>query len=280
MVSAGIDGVTDLGSFGGTVVYNPKVLKSADPVTYDNAGNIIPLSERFNPKSDDIRYMPAGKEFVSDVKESRKGVTLGNMKPGFHFSTKFIHILQHLGWEKPKGPPPDYGFPNFSKPGAKKIEKFLVQQMSDLVESLPQDKQVNAQTGKTVDPYFVVKKHFPKGEKGDVSQIIKNISDAMYTAEIRTVKSSQSDVHNLLEMAENLGVKIDAEVADVIAARAYGKGKSYKEHKADAAKALAELTNPEFYDVQKMGKGAALATKIRTDKQLRLERDLKKLKRN
>lgn len=31
-------------------------LKSADPVTYDNKGNIIPLSERFNPEKNDIRW--------------------------------------------------------------------------------------------------------------------------------------------------------------------------------------------------------------------------------
>ena len=31
-------------------------LKSADPVTYDDSGNVIPLSERFNQKNDDIRY--------------------------------------------------------------------------------------------------------------------------------------------------------------------------------------------------------------------------------
>ncbi len=31
-------------------------LKSADPVTYDDEGNVIPLSERFNPKKSDIRY--------------------------------------------------------------------------------------------------------------------------------------------------------------------------------------------------------------------------------
>lgn len=31
-------------------------VKSADPVTYDSDGNIIPLSERFNPKNDDIRW--------------------------------------------------------------------------------------------------------------------------------------------------------------------------------------------------------------------------------
>ena len=60
MVSAGIDGVTDLGSFGGTVVYNPEVLKSADPITRDDAGNIIPLAERFQPSSDDIRYSVQG----------------------------------------------------------------------------------------------------------------------------------------------------------------------------------------------------------------------------
>ena len=36
---------------------NPKAqIKSADPVTYDDKGNAIPLSQRFNTKNDDIRY--------------------------------------------------------------------------------------------------------------------------------------------------------------------------------------------------------------------------------
>lgn len=38
------------------IVTNPSLIKSADPVTYDDAGNVIPLSERFNPKKEDIRY--------------------------------------------------------------------------------------------------------------------------------------------------------------------------------------------------------------------------------
>jgi hypothetical protein len=33
-------------------------IKSADPITKDNAGNVIPLSQRFKATSDDIRYMP------------------------------------------------------------------------------------------------------------------------------------------------------------------------------------------------------------------------------
>ena len=42
------------------VAFDPNQIKSADPITRDDAGNIIPLSERFQPSSDDIRYMPAG----------------------------------------------------------------------------------------------------------------------------------------------------------------------------------------------------------------------------
>lgn len=35
---------------------SPYQIKSADPVTYDDNGNVIPLSERFNSENDDIRY--------------------------------------------------------------------------------------------------------------------------------------------------------------------------------------------------------------------------------
>jgi hypothetical protein len=36
-------------------IYDPSKIKSADPITYNN-GNIIPLSQRFDPSKDDIRY--------------------------------------------------------------------------------------------------------------------------------------------------------------------------------------------------------------------------------
>lgn len=39
------------------IFFNPEQdVKSADPITYDNDGNVIPLSERFNSKNNDIRY--------------------------------------------------------------------------------------------------------------------------------------------------------------------------------------------------------------------------------
>lgn len=47
---------------------NPNQAKLADSVTYDDQGNVIPLSERFNPKNDDIRYsLPSNKEYMDAV---------------------------------------------------------------------------------------------------------------------------------------------------------------------------------------------------------------------
>ena len=38
------------------MLFNPNDIKSADPVTYDNDGNVIPLSERFNAEESDLRF--------------------------------------------------------------------------------------------------------------------------------------------------------------------------------------------------------------------------------
>lgn len=38
------------------VAFYPEQIKSADPVTYDDNGNVIPISERFNSENTDIRY--------------------------------------------------------------------------------------------------------------------------------------------------------------------------------------------------------------------------------
>lgn len=49
-------GYTGVDGFEETVVYSPSQIKSADPITYDDSGNIIPLSQRFQQESPDIRY--------------------------------------------------------------------------------------------------------------------------------------------------------------------------------------------------------------------------------
>jgi hypothetical protein len=59
-VSMGYDGVDysnlSAGKYRQYAVFNPEQIKSAELVTYDDNGNIIPLSERFNEGNEDIRY--------------------------------------------------------------------------------------------------------------------------------------------------------------------------------------------------------------------------------
>jgi hypothetical protein len=48
-----VEGVNEIAS---------KTKKLMDPVTYDDKGDVIPLSERFDPKKEDIRYQKAGEQ--------------------------------------------------------------------------------------------------------------------------------------------------------------------------------------------------------------------------
>ncbi len=69
-------GATEYMGTGTTYFFNAKNrVKSADPVTYDDAGNVIPLSERFNAEKRDVRYslreFEDGRKFV-DVDTDQK----------------------------------------------------------------------------------------------------------------------------------------------------------------------------------------------------------------
>lgn len=48
------------------IAFNPYNVKSADAITYDNDGKVIPLSERFDGNEDDIRYNISDDDFLSD----------------------------------------------------------------------------------------------------------------------------------------------------------------------------------------------------------------------
>lgn len=75
--------------------YPEEDVKSADPVTYDDAGNVIPLSERFNNSNRDIRYSlmdtdSDGRELSAEQREYFFGSKVvdaeGRLKPVYHGS--------------------------------------------------------------------------------------------------------------------------------------------------------------------------------------------------
>ncbi|MBO4786981.1 MAG: hypothetical protein J5510_07930 [Prevotella sp.] len=74
--SKGYDGIIPLreGNAEELVVFDPEQIKTADPVTRDDNGNVIPLSERFNEERKDIRYSvaPEDRNSESYKKESEE----------------------------------------------------------------------------------------------------------------------------------------------------------------------------------------------------------------
>lgn len=84
------------------VAFDSEQIKSAEPVTYDDNGNVIPLSERFNEKNDDIRYSlkdsegntlsEGQKEFFKDTKVKDEN---GNLLVVYHGSPAKFTVFDH-----------------------------------------------------------------------------------------------------------------------------------------------------------------------------------------
>lgn len=77
------------------LVFDSNQVKSADPVTYDNKGNVIPLSQRFNKSNDDIRYSlkdSEGKTLTESQQEYFKNSKIrdkdGNLLVMYHGTTR------------------------------------------------------------------------------------------------------------------------------------------------------------------------------------------------
>ena len=71
------EGISALPARKNYVVLDLTQIKSADPITRDDAGNVIPLSQRFKATSEDIRFMPGG-DMASgrSVKDHREAMDL------------------------------------------------------------------------------------------------------------------------------------------------------------------------------------------------------------
>lgn len=78
-------------------------IKSADPVTYDDNGNIIPLSERFNPEKSDIRYRFVGEQGAMRIDAATKSTwMLDGLAQARRMEGKFNakEIKRATGWER------------------------------------------------------------------------------------------------------------------------------------------------------------------------------------
>jgi hypothetical protein len=96
---AGYDGVVyenlHEGEEGGTamIAFNPNQIKSAEPVTRDADGNVIPLSQRFNPEQAGIQFLPSVTTDVSDSETKQYKIILGTKAGEYGFSLSRLSNL-------------------------------------------------------------------------------------------------------------------------------------------------------------------------------------------
>lgn len=99
--SKGVDSIRYLNTYEGTqnedsyILLSPEQVKSAEPVTYDDNGDAIPLSERFNEQSKDIRYSlkdssgrTLSEEQAEYFKDSKVRDEDGSLKVMYHGTTQ------------------------------------------------------------------------------------------------------------------------------------------------------------------------------------------------
>lgn len=93
----GYDGVINEDEY---IAFHPEQIKSADLVTRDDNGNIIPLSQRFNQENPDIRYSVRSNEKNAF---NPKGLTLHDqLQDSFDsaesFDRRYIYVGEFEGW--------------------------------------------------------------------------------------------------------------------------------------------------------------------------------------
>jgi hypothetical protein len=83
------------------VVRSPNQIKSADPITRDDAGNIIPLSERFKPESDDVRYSPERtRQAAASGAQSEAAIGIGALRKQLLPNLGFAQTMAQEGFFK------------------------------------------------------------------------------------------------------------------------------------------------------------------------------------
>lgn len=118
--SLGYDGIKDVGGkYSGSdhtvwIPFSSEQVKSAEPIVRDDAGNVIPLSERFNNSNSDIRYSlmdtdSTGRKLSAEQKKFFAGSKVvdgnGNLLVMYHGTTAFGYITKFKrgkkGWLGP-----------------------------------------------------------------------------------------------------------------------------------------------------------------------------------
>ena len=197
------------------ITFSPNQIKSADPITRDDAGNVISLSERFNEASDDIRFMPSDADYMKaveggDTEAAQRMVEQAAKAAGLNTEQSVRSDLLAVKREAEK-----------NIDSIDDSVQFDVERDEDLLEDWSDDDPEL----KDVFSVFTKKEMFPKNRDGGSEFPYGTIwvkSDGSYDVSMDehrvTAKSMDAAVSMIKEYIEDEYVPVDASVSEIIAA--------------------------------------------------------------
>lgn len=222
------------------VVFDSNQIKSADPVTYDDNGNVIPLSERFNPENEDIRYSLRNNNDIdleeaeeiqkaaSDIKKLKKYVESGAIT-----SEDYNRLIEQYGAIEPgEKPARDVQVPKKTGP-KKKVSQTVrtileakatpdeaVPTIEEMVEDGTFSYDVHTDKRAISDAESYIKKYgwdeslddwLNAVDKGEVSKKITAMGWALYNNAANTAATTSSETERTTAIKTSLKI-LDAMV--------------------------------------------------------------------
>ena len=143
--------------------------------------------------------------------------------------------------------------------------------LADLTASLPEYSAKDLSTGGIADPFRVLKKYFPGGQKRPIADVLKELAAVVESSrqhepgKFPTQSSGVRDVANIAEVVRDFA-DVDQTAMDELFTKTWGKTEA--QQNSAEAKLMSQLTNPEFNDVTKQG-SATIIQPIPTDSDVR-----------
>lgn len=203
------------------VAFEPNQIKSAEPITYDNNGNVIPLSERFNENEKDIRYsLSNSNQDIAPTKDYRiygKDIKLkDNIAPVNINKSETISKKETVNNIAPVNPniakakpAPAEAEPKKSQSTDKPARPLLRTEMKSISRSIKRS------YGSTFDPTKDIMRLYNAMHSGKLTdeeaaeratEIGRNIAENIKSKPMRTTEAQE-----VLDMLRNSRIKLDVE---------------------------------------------------------------------
>jgi hypothetical protein len=125
------------------IVFDPSQIKSANPITRDSSGNVIPISNRFDLKSENINRLP---EPVKKAKKEKERQVIGPDRVIDKGDADTLDVIQAVGaktnqpsWKDDKPVPVSYGYDLAKAPHINKFAGKVEDASTDFLDTIPYD---------------------------------------------------------------------------------------------------------------------------------------------